>query len=113
MKLIQGRLHEAAEAAQGMTEGCEVVNTEGHLDPAVDWRQQVSKHTDLRVAALGFRRNDRVFKAVVVNYRMHSVALGSSNRQISADMHGQTALQLSRRLWAIQPCSSRTALAAI
>jgi hypothetical protein len=98
VKLIQGRLHEAAEAAQGMTEDCEVVNTEDHLDLAVNRRQQVSKHTDLRVAALGFRRNDSVFKAVVVNYPMPPVALGSSNRQISADMPGQTALQLSRQL---------------
>jgi hypothetical protein len=97
--LLQGRLREAAEAALGQTEECEVVATEGHLDLAVDRRQQASKHTDPRVAALGFRRNDGTFKAVLVNYPIHAVALGSSNRQISADMPGQAALRLSRLLW--------------
>lgn len=96
--LLQGRLREAAEAALGQTEECEVVATEGHLDLAVDRRQQASKHTDPRVAALGFRRNDGTFKAVLVNYPIHAVALGSSNRQISADMPGQAALRLSRLL---------------
>jgi hypothetical protein len=98
VSLLQQRLREAAEAALGQTEECEVVATEGHLDLAVDRRQQASKHTDPRVAALGFRRNDGTFKAVVVNYPMHPVALGSSNRQISADMPGQAALRLSRLL---------------
>lgn len=98
VKLLQGRLREAAEAALAQTEDCEIATTEGHLDLAVDRRQQASKHTDPRVAALGFRRNDGSFKAVVVNYPMHAVALGSSNRQISADVPGQTALRLSRQL---------------
>jgi hypothetical protein len=98
VELLQGRLRELAEAALGQTEECEVVATEGHLDLAVDRRQQASKHTDPCVAALGFRRNDGTFKAVLVNYPMHPVALGSSNRQISADMPGQAALRLSRLL---------------
>ena len=98
VKRLQGRLREAAEAAVAQTEDCEVATTEGHLDLAVDRRQRASKHTDPRVAALGFRRNDGTFKAVVVNYAMHPVALGSSNRQISADMPGQAALRLSRQL---------------
>ena len=98
IELLQGRLCEAAEAALAQTEECEVVATEGHLDLAVDRRQQASTHTDPRVAALGFRRSDGGFKAVVVNYAMHPVALGSSNRQISADMPGQAALRLSRQL---------------
>jgi neutral ceramidase len=98
VKILQGRLREAAEAALGQTEECDVVATEGRLDLAVDRRQQASKHTDPRVAALGFRRSDGTFKAVVVNYAMHPVALGSSNRQISADMPGQAALRLSRQL---------------
>ena len=98
VKILQGRLREAAEAALSQTEECEVVTTEGHLDLAVDRRRQASTHTDPRVAALGFRRSDGAFKAVVVNYAMHPVALGSSNRQISADMPGQAALRLSRQL---------------
>jgi neutral ceramidase len=98
VELLQGRLREAAESALGQTEDCEVVTTEGHLDLAVDRRQQASKHADPRVAALGFRRRAGAFKAVVVNYPMHAVALGASNRQISADMPGQTALRLTRQL---------------
>jgi hypothetical protein len=98
VEFLQGRLREAAEAALGQTENCEVVTTEGHLDLAVDRRQQASKHTDPRVAALGFQRSDGAFKAVVVNYPMHAVALGSSNGQISSDIPGQAAVRLSRRL---------------
>ena len=98
VKILQGRLRGATEAALSQTEECELVTTEGHLDLAVDRRQQASKHTDPRVAALGFRRGDGAFKAVVVNYAMHPVALGSSNRKISADMPGQAALRLSRQL---------------
>lgn len=98
VKFLQGRLREGAETALARAEDCEVVTAEGHLDLAVDRRQQVSKHTDPRVAALGFRRSDGAFKAVAVNYPMHPVALGSSNRRISADMPGQTALRLSRQL---------------
>jgi neutral ceramidase len=98
VELLQGRLRAAAESAIGQTEDCEVVTTEGHLDLAVDRRQQASKHTDPRVAAVGFRRSNGAFKVVVVNYPMHPVALGSSNRQISADMPGQAAIRLSRQL---------------
>ena len=98
VELLQGRLCEAAESALGQREDCEVVTTEGRLDLAVDRRQQASKHTDPRVAALGLRRSDGTFKAVIVNYPMHPVALGSSNRQISADTPGQAALCLSRQL---------------
>src|ERR1035438_2831714 len=58
VKILQGRLREAAEAALSQTEECEVVATEGHLDLAVDRRRQASTHTDPRVAALGFRRSD-------------------------------------------------------
>jgi len=96
--LLQAGLREAAEVAATHTEDCEVVTTEGHLDLAVDRRQQASKHTDPRVAALGLRRKDGSFKAVVVNYPMHPVALGSRNRQVSADMPGQAARRLSRQL---------------
>src|ERR1039458_882972 len=98
VKILRGLLREAAEAALSQTEECEVIATEGHLDLAVDRRQQASEHTDPRVAALGFRRSDGAFKAVAVNYAMHPVALGSSNRQISADMPGQAALRLSGQL---------------
>jgi neutral ceramidase len=98
VELLQGRLREAAVSALGQTEDCEVVTAEGHLNLAVDRRQQASKHTDRRAVALGFRRSDGAFKAVVVNYPMHAVALGSSNRQISADMPGQAAVRLSRQL---------------
>src|ERR1019366_4455216 len=81
VEILQERLREVAEAALTQTEDCELVTTEGHLDLAVDRRQQASRHTDPRVAALAFRGSNGAFKAVVVNYPMHPVALGSSNRQ--------------------------------
>ena len=98
VRFLQRRLREAAEAALGETEDCVVVTTEGRLNLAVDRRQQASQHTDPRVAALGFRHSDSTFKAVLVNYPMHAVALGSSNRNVSTDVPGQVALALSRQL---------------
>ncbi len=98
VRQLQRHLRAAAEAALRETEDCAVVTAEGRLDLAVDRRQQASKHTDPRVAAIGFRRADGTFKAVVLNYPMHAVALGSSNRKISADIPGQATLALSRQL---------------
>ena len=50
------------------------------------------------MAAIGFRRADGTFRAVIVNYAMHPVALGSNNRRISADVPGQTAPALAQQL---------------
>ena len=92
------RLHDVAHAAINRTERCKLISVEGQLNLAVDRRKTASSHTDPRVAALGFRRGDGSFVAAVVNYAMHPVALGPSNRMVSADMSGQAAATLAEQL---------------
>jgi len=95
---LQQCLREAAQAALARTEEVEVVAVEGRLRLALDRRKTASSHTDPRVAAVGFRRGDGTFAAALADYPMHPVALGSANRQISADIPGQAALALARQL---------------
>ena len=98
VEFLHGRLREAAQAAMAATEPVEIVAVEGNLNLAVDRRKTGSSHTDPRVATVGFRRSDATFAAVVVNYAMHAVALGASNRLVSADVPGQAARALSQQL---------------
>lgn len=98
VEFLMARLREVAHAAINRTEKCELISVEGHLNLAVDRRKTASSHTDPRVAALGFRRGDGTFAAAVVNYAVHPVALGPSNRRVSADMSGQAAAALAAQL---------------
>ncbi len=98
VEFLLARLRDAARAAVNRPAECEIVAVEGHLDLAVDRRRRASAHTDPRVAALGFRRADGNFAAVMMNYAMHPVALGPTNRLISADMSGQAADVLAQQL---------------
>jgi len=98
VEFLLQRLREAALSAIRRPETCALVAVEGHLNLAVDRRQTASPHTDPRVAALGFCRPDGTFAAAMVNYAMHAVALGPSNRLISADVCGEAALALARQL---------------
>jgi neutral ceramidase len=95
---LEPRLREAAEAAMAEGEPCELAAAEGRLELAVDRRHSGAGHTDPRVGGVGFRRADGTFVALVINYAMHAVALGSSNRLISADVPGQAARALMERL---------------
>jgi len=95
---LLGQLKKASQAAMTHKVECELVAVEGRLNLAVDRRKQASSHTDPRVAALGFRRSDGTFAASVVNYAMHPVALGPTNRFISTDVSGQAALTLMQEL---------------
>ncbi len=97
-EFLMVRLREAARAAVKRAEPCELISVEGRLNLAVDRRKTASAHTDPRVAALGFRRGDGTFAAAVVNYAVHPVALGPTNRLISADMSGQAAVALAQEL---------------
>jgi hypothetical protein len=92
------QLQQAATAALARPEACQLVSAEGRCDLAVDRRGRQSAHTDPRVAAVGWRRADGTFAAVLTNYPMHGVALGSTNRQISADVPGRVAQALARQL---------------
>ncbi|HOB76247.1 MAG TPA: neutral/alkaline non-lysosomal ceramidase N-terminal domain-containing protein [Phycisphaerae bacterium] len=95
---LRSRVEQVAVAAMEATEPCEVVAVEGLLDLAVDRRKKATPHTDPRVGAVGFRRQDGRYRAVILNYPMHAVALGPNNRMISADIPGRAAAALSRQL---------------
>jgi neutral ceramidase len=95
---LQQRLRLVAQDAVARTDPVDCISVEGRLDLTLDRRKTASAHTDPRVAAVGFRRPDHTFAAVLVNYPMHPVALGSSNRRISADIPGRTALSLAAQL---------------
>ena len=97
-EFLLGRLQEAAEAARGRSESCAIVNAMAPLELAVDRRRRASAHTDPRVDGIGFRRADGSFVAAIVNYAMHPVALGASNRHISGDVPGQSARALAALL---------------
>lgn len=92
------RMCAVAQAAMQNAEQCELVAVEGRCALAIDRRKRASAHTDPRVLALGWRRADGGFAAILINYAIHPVALGASNRQISADMPGQVVAALRRQL---------------
>lgn len=98
VELLCRRLKKAAVLAMANTEECGVVVGEGRCDLAIDRRAKASAKTDPRVGAVGWRRADGTFAAVLMNHPMHAVALGHSNRQISADVPGRTAAAMSSML---------------
>ncbi|MFI5358386.1 MAG: neutral/alkaline non-lysosomal ceramidase N-terminal domain-containing protein [Opitutales bacterium] len=95
---LHARLQQAAHLANGRTEPCTLVATEGRLELAVHRRNPASAHPDPRVGAVGFQRADGTFSAVIANHPIHPVALGDENRLISADLFGSAAAELSRQL---------------
>lgn len=95
---LSTKLQQVATAALARPEECQVVRAEGHCDLAIDRRRRSSSHTDPCVAAVGWRRADGTFAAVLTNYAMHGVALGAGNRRVSADVPGQMAQALTRQL---------------
>ena len=95
---LAGQLQDAAAGAVECAAEIALACVEGRCDLAVDRRRRPSAHTDPRVAAVGFRRPDGSFAAVLVNYAMHAVALGPTNRCISADWPGRTAATLAHEL---------------
>lgn len=115
VSFLRSRMEQAAAAAMEAPEPCGVVIVEGRCELAVDRRRKATPHTDPRVGGIGFRRSRRTgaspagcagcaspphaeYAAVITNYAMHAVALGPTNRMISADMPGRTAARLSEQL---------------
>jgi neutral ceramidase len=96
-RLLQN-LCDGARAAASRTEACSVVSVEAPIALAVDRRGGPNAHTDPRVAAVGFRRHDGTWIALLVNYAIHPVALGPGNRQVSADIPGQAAAALRNEM---------------
>lgn len=98
VEFLLQQLQHVARTALKKSEPCELVAVEGQLELAVDRRQRASAHTDSRVGALGFRRADGTFVAALLNYAIHPVALGPTNRLISADLSGSAANRLAQTL---------------
>jgi neutral ceramidase len=86
----------AAHGCLTNREECDAVSVESRLELGVDRRLFASAHTDPRLGAVGFRRRDGTFKAVLLSYSMHPVCLRGS--WLSADWPGETARVLSDAL---------------
>ncbi len=93
---LKERFLQAARSALSHLEFCDLVTVEGHCDLAVDRRGGASAHSDPRVAAVGWRRADGMFKAVLLNYALHGVCLCGT--EISADWPGEAARVVSNAL---------------
>lgn len=91
-----GKFREAVVAAVKNPEPCRPVFTEGHCQLGIDRVNHSFKHTDTRVGAIGWRRDDGSFKAAVLSYSMHPVCLRDT--VVSGDWPGETARFLSATL---------------
>ncbi|MEO6876448.1 MAG: neutral/alkaline non-lysosomal ceramidase N-terminal domain-containing protein [Opitutaceae bacterium] len=98
IEFLLDKLHVVARDALARMEECDLVTAHGQLELAVDRRKQPSSHTDPCVVGAGFRRSDGTFAAVILNYAIHPVALGSVNRAVSSDIMGRAADALANQL---------------
>ncbi|MGH7951651.1 MAG: hypothetical protein ACREFE_06995 [Limisphaerales bacterium] len=93
---LEDQFSRAASHAVNNLEPCRLVVAEGQCELGVDRQNFTTPHTDPRVGASGWYRDDGTFKAVFLCYSMHPVCLQGS--QISADWPGETARILSDSL---------------
>lgn len=98
VQTLRSRLEELAQAALVELDECDLVAAEGTCDLTQDRRRKPSAHTDRQAGSIAWRRADGSFVAVLMNYPMHAVALGPTNRSISADVPGQVAATLASEL---------------
>jgi hypothetical protein len=89
LEWLKERLLLAARGCLTNREQCHALPVQGRVELGVDRRQFASAHTDPRLGAVGLRRSDGTFKAVLLSYSMHPVCLRGS--WISADWPGETA----------------------
>jgi hypothetical protein len=93
---LEDKCRRAARLAVKDGEPCRLVAAQGRCALGVDRRRSASAHTDPRVGALGWRRQDGSFKAAFLNYSMHPVSLRDS--MMSADWPGAAARSLAEAL---------------
>jgi Neutral/alkaline non-lysosomal ceramidase, N-terminal len=97
--LLAGKVREVARRAVAKARPCEVVAGSSTLDLAVDRRNKPSSHVDPTVWCVAFRpAGSRAFVAAVLNYTMHPVSLGHTQRGISPDWCGAASRALSQSL---------------
>lgn len=93
---MEGKFREAVLAAMKNPEPCRLVSAEGQCQLGIDRLNSAFNHTDPRVGALGWRRDDGSYKAVILSYSMHPVCLREP--VVSGDWPGETARFLSATL---------------
>jgi hypothetical protein len=93
---LENSFREAVLMAVENTESCYAVSTEGQCSLGIDRLNSPPKHTDPRVGAIGWRRQDGSYKAVMLSYSMHPVCL--KEPMASGDWPGETARFLSATL---------------
>lgn len=98
LDFLLASLQQAARLARQAPEPCVLVTAETRSDLAIHRTGPGTRHVDPRVAAVGFRRGDGSWLAVLANVAVHPVALGHENRAISGDIFGAAATELTRRL---------------
>jgi neutral ceramidase len=96
MAWLKQRFLLAARECLTNREECRALSVEGCVELGVDRRRFASAHTDPRVGAVGLRRADGTFKAVILSYSMHPVCLRGN--WISADWPGEAAWLISESL---------------
>ncbi|MDQ3439528.1 MAG: neutral/alkaline non-lysosomal ceramidase N-terminal domain-containing protein [Planctomycetota bacterium] len=96
VQLLRERMERAASDAVAAVRPCEVVAASGTLDLGIDRRDQPTKHVDPTVWSLGFREpGGGPFIAAILNYAMHPVSLGPTERRISPDWCGGASASLA------------------
>lgn len=93
---LEAQFSQVARAALGDLESCRLVIANGRCELGRERRRTADPHSDPRVRAFGWQRDDGTFKAAFLSYSMHPVCLRGS--QISADWPGETARVLSGAL---------------
>ncbi|MCX6922306.1 MAG: neutral/alkaline non-lysosomal ceramidase N-terminal domain-containing protein [Verrucomicrobia bacterium] len=93
---LERQCREAVRSALDGLEPCRLVTAQGQCSLAVDRRKLASAHTDPRVGAIGWCRDDGTFKAAFLNYAMHPVCLRDS--LVSGDWPGEAARCLTEQL---------------
>ncbi|MCL2625092.1 MAG: hypothetical protein FWD31_15630, partial [Planctomycetaceae bacterium] len=87
--ILVPRMIEAAVKAGQSAEPCQMVEATGEVNLSYDRRNMPTKHTEKRVPAVGFRRADGSFKAVLIAYTMHPTCY--SGGDIAAEWPGAVA----------------------
>lgn len=91
---LMEHLRNATNEAMTGVQQCDVSFAGAPLQLSVDRRKKPTAHTDPVVSSLVFRDSAGELVAIVANYAMHPVALGSINRKISADWCAGAAAQI-------------------
>ncbi len=96
--MLARRLLDVAAAALADMHEATAVAGETEAAVAIDRRARPSAHVDTRLSAIGWRREDGSWAAVLANLPMHNTMLNYDNRLISGDVAGAAARRLEQNL---------------